>query len=392
MPEHKRATRDSQTLRYLDRYLGSPLLWLIGTLRKKRRFPDSFSTVGIMMFEAIGDTLLASTLSNTLLQTHPTVRIIAFASKGNLAAVQLIPGIHEIVVVPITNPVKAIRTVRIRAVDVMIDIGQWPRWYALLCSLAATRYSIGFFRKGQGRHWAYDVTVEHRDDSHEIENFQRLLTPFGIRNHAPPGLLERIDSTLKTGGNQTAIVHPWAGGFMPHMREWPEEHWRKLIDRMTTSGYRVLISGAPEDLKRSQSLRAGCIHIGQITTLAGECTLTELAALMKTVDFVVSVNTGIMHLAAIIGTPLVALHGPTSRKRWGPIGQNNISLVPPPPNPKEYLSLGFEYPRSFKPNLGSITIEEVASAVSQISRHAMQHPINRTDTKIKHIKTHKGVN
>jgi heptosyltransferase I len=73
---------------------------------------------------------------------------------------------------------------------------------------------------------------------------------------------------------------------------------------------------------------------------------------------VVSVDTGIMHLAAALGVPVIGLHGPTSSKRWGPIGRNADAIDSPDPG-AGYLYLGFEVPAVPPPCMEAISYETV---------------------------------
>jgi heptosyltransferase III len=85
---------------------------------------------------------------------------------------------------------------------------------------------------------------------------------------------------------------------------------------------------------------------------------------------VVAVNTGVMHLAALLDAPLVALHGPTSRRRWGPLGTRSVALAPPDATACEFLNLGFEYPERAVDCMGSISVDEVFAAVRALLQPA----------------------
>jgi heptosyltransferase-1 len=65
---------------------------------------------------------------------------------------------------------------------------------------------------------------------------------------------------------------------------------------------------------------------GSGINLAGRTTLQSLAALFKRADLVISTDTGPMHIAAAVGTPVVALFGPTSVTRTGPFGSGHQVL------------------------------------------------------------------
>jgi heptosyltransferase III len=365
MPFTLSRIRQSALPRIVDRATGTPILWLLGALRPKRPLPGNVKRVGIMMFETIGDTLLASTLIGSLRASCPGVEIVIFASGGNAGILPLIDGIQTIVQVPLTRPLRAFHAVRSIPVDVVIDIGQWPRWYALLCALSRTRHTIGFATPGQWRHYAYDSAVPHHNDVHELENFQRLLTPFHRVAPVPPGRALKQVGEAPAAVAATApyvVVHPWASGYKFAAREWPSDRWVELLRRICGLGRAVLITGSPSDRARATDLAARCPGL-PVQSIAGEWALTDLAAILRRADGVVSVNTSVMHLAAILDVPLVALHGPTSRRRWGPIGINSVALAPPIGVPAEFLNLGFEYPNDVVDCMARISVDEVFAAV-----------------------------
>ncbi|MGH9792807.1 MAG: glycosyltransferase family 9 protein, partial [Candidatus Acidiferrales bacterium] len=68
---------------------------------------------------------------------------------------------------------------------------------------------------------------------------------------------------------------------------------------------------------------------GHAINLAGASSLLELAALMKKASLVISNDSGPMHLAAAVGTPVIGLFGRTDPRRVGPYGAGNVALKKP---------------------------------------------------------------
>lgn len=356
--------------RLVDQAAGTPLLWLLGLARRRRALPAAPRRFGIMAFETIGDTLLAAgTLVASLRASIPGCEVTVFASRGNRGILALLDGVASVVEVPLTAPRHAIAAVRSVPVDVMIDIGQWPRWYAVLCALSRSRHTIGFATPGQWRHYAYDSAVEHREDVHELQNFQRLLAPLaGVPPLPPTRALKPLGAPPAAIAARTPylVVHPWASGFRFPSREWPLARWTEFITRACGLGLSVLVSGSPADRAKADALVAACPAGLPVTSIAGEVSLVELAAVLRGAAAVVAVNTGVMHLAALVDAPLVALHGPTSRRRWGPVGERSIALAPPAGADCEFLHLGFEYPREPVRCMERIAVDEVFDALRKL--------------------------
>jgi ADP-heptose:LPS heptosyltransferase len=224
---------------------------------------------------------------------------------------------------------------------------------------------VGFATPRQARHFAYDSVVAHRSDVHEVENFQRLLAPLGVPALPPQRALRPVpaQAPARLGlEGRYVVVHPWASGFRFASREWPVASWMRLVERASDLGLAIVVTGSAADRPRAVELAARCAG-RPVRSVAGELALPELAALLRGATAVVSVNTGIMHLAALLDTPLVALHGPTNRRRWGPLGPRSIALAPSPGADTEFLDLGFEYPAGAVRCMERLSVEEVFAAL-----------------------------
>lgn len=376
-----KAERGRGFLRKLDRWIGVPALLGLSLFRKKRPKPAQFNSIGICVFAAIGDALLASSLISDLRNAFPGSKITVFATPANLATFDLITGYDDLVLVPITNPWAAIGVVSSHPVDILIDTSQWPRIGALVAALSGARWTIGFETAGQNRHYSYDICVKHSPKAHELDNFRSLLSPLGVQAKAMPPLdLSTLAGIECLNIKQPYLVlHPWASGNHFELREWPIASWVSLASKVLRSGYGVVISGGPGDVDRAADL---CLKIESasrdltpvsLLNLAGQTNLLTTAAYVNGAAAVVAVNTGTMHLAALLGKPLIALHGPTNPDRWGPIypgarnEQNTLILGPGFNEGGAYLNLGFEYPENPTYLMDQISVEAVADALRKFS-------------------------
>ena len=87
----------------------------------------------------------------------------------------------------------------------------------------------------------------------------------------------------------------------------------------------------------------------------------SLARMLAHARCVVSVNTGVMHLAAIVGAPTVSINGPNRNGRWGPIGPRALG-VEAPGEGCGYLHLGFNFDGQATDCMERITVDDVAAA------------------------------
>jgi heptosyltransferase-3 len=103
---------------------------------------------------------------------------------------------------------------------------------------------------------------------------------------------------------------------------WPADRTAQLIDRIVADGLGVVITGGPDE--RELRLVATILNAikpvtrDRIVDLSAQLTLPELAALTKNARAFVGVDSAPMHIAAAMGTPTVALFGPSSTVNWAP--------------------------------------------------------------------------
>jgi heptosyltransferase-3 len=352
--------RGSVKLRCLDRYIGIPLVFVLGLCKRKRILPEKITKVALLKTSAIGDTVLISAVVTELKKSYPGAHITLFTAASNYSFALTLQNIDKVILLPINKPFSAINKIRKSGkFDVFIDFGPWPRFNAVLSFFSLASYSIGFKTKNQYRHYIYDKHIEHSDIVHEIINYYNLVKPLGIQKETPPKI-ER--SGIKN--KNLVVIHMFPGGTKSYLKEWPSENWVALIDKINHCGYTVALTGAPSDRDRAESIRSSCNDIKHVTVTAGKSTIAETIELIGSSILTISVNTGIMHLASALQTNLVALHGPTSVKRWGPLNKNAISIIPTVPC-APCLNLGSEYKCDVGDCMQSISVNAVMAAVSE---------------------------
>ena len=99
-----------------------------------------------------------------------------------------------------------------------------------------------------------------------------------------------------------AVVAP---GAAHATKRWPLRHWQALTDRLHELGYGVVAVGGPDDRTIAAQLGAHVVNV------AGEFSLQETGACLARAAVAVSGDTGVMHMATGVGTPVVSLFGPT---------------------------------------------------------------------------------
>lgn len=156
---------------------------------------------------------------------------------------------------------------------------------------------------------AYNIAPEHVDRYINLRSGPRLVERRAHYTHLagiprPAGEVELdlgppkgIASILPVGPGKAVVLAPGAG--WPNKR-WPRERWRDLAEALDQTGHRVVSLGLPgEDIE------------GEHLHLCGETSIMEAAQVLAWADAVVCCDSGLMHLAVTVGTPALALFGPT---------------------------------------------------------------------------------
>jgi ADP-heptose:LPS heptosyltransferase len=371
--------RGNQYLKLVDRYCGIPLLFLLRFFRKKRLAPPAtINRIAVIKGAAIGDTVLLSAIVNDIRKTLPTVELLFFCGKTCVGIAEMIPGIDRVVFIPTTKPFFAIRTLRQAGqFDLVIDTGPWTRLEALFAFFTKGKFKIGFHSLNQHRHFCYDFAATHSNRQHELANNRELLKPFIQRPDSRPALVvpsldvASLQAQLGIDPNRPCwILHPWSGGFKGEHKEWVADRWVAVANWLTEQGCQVVFSGAKANTEATDSLVALCQNqYLSIQSIAGKTSLAELLTLIRVSAGVISVNTGVLHIAATTATPVVGINGPVPTLRWGAVSEKAINIDCKPPL-EGYIHLGFEYPKHPPDCMGSIEVTDVIEAVQTISQAA----------------------
>jgi ADP-heptose:LPS heptosyltransferase len=348
----------------MDYWLGIPLLNLFAICMKtgrRRAWPTEIRRVGLMCSPALGDTLLFSAVEQDVRTRFPRTELIHFCMKQNVAAAELLPWADRRVIISLTKPAESIRRMRSEQLDVFLDFTSWQRLTAFYSLMAGAKFTAGFETAGQSRGRGYDVRVEHRSDRHEVDNFRALIESVGISAGSQPGVVvPTVGEEPLAAERDLVVFHLWASGTRSWLREWPQDRWLALAKRLSRPETCFVITGAPSDQIRAVPFVKRMLESGlKAVAFSGSDGFVSLAHVLNRARVVVSVNTGVMHLAAVLGAPTVSINGPTRNSRWGPIGKYAVGVEAPGGG---YLHLGFEFNGNPSDCVERISVERVLAA------------------------------
>jgi lipopolysaccharide heptosyltransferase II len=356
-PDARRRLRN-RTVRSSKRALGAGiylLLSMLGVFLKLSRLgrrgtplrPQSFQPQRILVIrlDLIGDLVLSLTLVHSLKRTYPNAEIDLLAIPASAPIATSEPDLSAVIAY---NPniwrrpqallkpknwreLRALRSrLRVRQYDLAVSMS--GPWAAVLALLSGAPRRVGFARESYpgfitdnvpGRHW------RPGDRLHEVDYCLELAQAAGATIR-PDDRIPRlaVASTARQEVDQLLRQHEIQSGqrvIACHVssnngqsKRWPVPYWARLIDRLLDEDNTcVVLTGAPGDLPLIELILRRAQK--QPLNLAGKTSLPQLAALLQRADLLVTGDSGPMHIAAAVGTPVLAIHGPTDPAHSGPI-------------------------------------------------------------------------
>ncbi|OGW62839.1 MAG: hypothetical protein A2V83_09735 [Nitrospirae bacterium RBG_16_64_22] len=377
-----RGLRGRKGFKRVDALMGGLLCRL--TPRPGRRGPkeEPPRTIVISKLAAMGDTILLLPHLHLIREAFPNARMIALASSVNRDVFDLWGGMDRIVEWSPAATLKAVSEIRKERADTAVDFEQWTHVTTLVLAWAGVPRRIGFATAGFGRGRLYTDPVSHDGRVHEGEMFGRLLGPLGVQPAAGPPSVSvpfepraaigaRISAAGLRRGAPIVVIHPGCGAH-GWQREWPAARYAAVIDALADAkSCAVVITGSAGERALAEEVGGQCRTPSWVA--AGELSLLDLAALVAEAGVVVCGNTGIVHLSEAVGTPVVAIHGPTDPIRWGPRDPRSRTIkgnLPCSP----CLTLGFEYACSGRQCMEAVGTREVAAAAGELIGAARTEP------------------
>ncbi len=294
----------------------------------------------IVMLRHHGDVLLGSPVPAALKLHAPRTEIDALVYDDTAPMLEGHPALARVHAVgrnwkkegPLSRIALERRlygALRARRYDLIVHLTEQPRGAWLARALGA-RYSVAPAVPGRGAFWEGSFThlyaLARNGRRHKVEANLDALRRIGLQ----PGMEERrlmyVPGTAAEASVAALLgaegltergfihIHPasrWS------FKCWRAERNAELIDRLS-SAHRVVITAAPEPDEMSLIGKILSKTASKPVNLAGKLSIKELGALTARARLFVGVDSMPMHLAAAMGTPAVALFGPSGEQEWRP--------------------------------------------------------------------------
>jgi heptosyltransferase II len=325
--------------------------------------PQNVERILVFAYHGLGNFIMYTPALKLLRQRYPQARIDLQVGNNTgcedvLAGADTFDHIYNL---PYKAGLRAwfrrLREMRRTRYDLTINEFHSHSWaLALTIAASGATYRVGHvtspgWSKRFSRYsFVFNLPVVMGEEQHETERYLDLVAAAGA---ARSGMAEvkpfmhltaadrefarafiashnQTDSAARQPAKRLLGIQP---GTSPTMRwkQWPLERYRQLLERLLVEQpeAQMILFGAPNEAEMIRELAAG---LGaNISIAAGKTTVKQVAALIEKCDLLVCNDSGLMHVAVAVDTPVVAIYGPTDFHRTAPLGSRHTVIRHPLP-------------------------------------------------------------
>ena len=280
----------------------------------------------ILRLSAIGDTCHVVPIVRTLQQAWPATQLTWIIGRTEVRLMSLVAGV-EFITVDKRRGLAALPELRAqlhgRRFDVLLHM-QLALRASLVAACVPAAVKLGFDRaRARELQWLFtNARIAAQTREHVLDSFFGFLAALGIgerllRWDLPlPAAARAYAERLIPDQRPTLIISPCSSH---PRRNWRAAHYAALAEHaVQRHGMRVILTGAPAELDRRTGAEIERACRVALSNQIGQDTLPELLALLARATVLVSPDSGPVHMATMVGTPVLGLYAATNPARTGP--------------------------------------------------------------------------
>ena len=235
---------------------------------------------------------------------------------------------------------SALQKIRSDEYDLVLDFEQFVKLSTIFAYMSGAPERIGFNTDGQRRGWLLTSRVVYSDSEHMGNIFMRLLRPLKIDTTKARVKFQYSDTELAKPAQLLAahdiepdaypiiVMHVGSGPnfYRMPLKRWPTEKFAQLGDGLVEKyGAKLILTGKGED--EASLVRDTIAQMKHpVINACDELTIAELLVLLERCNLTVSNDTSVVHLSAVVGTPVAAFFGPTNPLQYGPGNADDLVI------------------------------------------------------------------
>ena len=294
--------------------------------------PTGISKILIINLAFIGDVILSTPVARALRETYPRAVIDMLVVPVSADIAELNPYINTVRVYDkkgrhrnCLHALRLVRELRNLRYDMTVCTNFALRG-AVLAWLIGAPYRIGYDAQHAACFLTHAASARRTIILHEADNYLDVLRPLGISTDdtSLKLLVRQQDRDIVRSIRGQMIDKPLilicpAGSY--RRKSWTQEGYIRLIRELAAVADIGLIGGKAEK-EYLEEINQSAGNLARV--YGGVFDLKQLAALMAEADLLISVDTAPLHIAQAVGTPVLALFGPTDPVTWGPRGERDF--------------------------------------------------------------------
>lgn len=321
----------------------------------KERYPDSY--LAVLVNSGTEDIVTENPLIDKVYVFDRTTKTLPFFKK-------------------VVNQVKFTWEIRRTKFNLVFDFtgGDRAAIYSLFCG-AKKKVTFKNEQGFLGKQYIYTHRIPYPSiPKHEVEKNLDLIRPFGFnaKDRSPEMFVSKkdVESILAifsknnvSNDDLKVHIHPTSKWLF---KCWKDEYFAQLMDYLIEcyNAKIFLTSGLSEkEQNRANNILSFCNN-RPISLVGMKTTLKYLAALSKSCDLFIGIDTGPMHIAASMKTPVIVMFGPSGPVNWGPWGEGHVVITS---NKYDCMPCGKDGCNGTKKSkcLESITVDMVKTKVNE---------------------------
>lgn len=279
----------------------------------------------LLRTSALGDATHVVPMIRTLQARWPDTRLTWIVGKLESRLVGDLPGV-EFLVFDKGKGWRGFRDLRAqlagRRFDALLHMQVALRANAISALVhAPLRIGYDAARAKDLHGWFVNRRIAARSGEHVLDAMASFLEPLGLRQTEvrwdipiPPAAEDFAAQHLPSGA-RTLLVSPCSSHVL---RNWQVQRYAAVMDHAATQGWRVALCGGPSPFERDFGAAIAAECKSTPLDLIGKDTLKQFLALAHRANLVLSPDSGPMHMANAVGTPVLGLHAASNPARSGP--------------------------------------------------------------------------
>ncbi|MCA9405139.1 MAG: lipopolysaccharide heptosyltransferase II [Candidatus Omnitrophica bacterium] len=351
---------------------------------------EAYKKILVVRTDRVGDVVLTTPALSALRKAYPYAKIGLLVAPLTYDLVSKNKDLNKVLVDDregqhkgLFGFLKLVKKIKKQNYDVAV-IFHTKKRTNLLCFLAGIPRRIGYKNKKFGRLLTDPIEdTRHHGKKHEVEYCLDVLKPLGVTSSecrlnvsvhedAEEWLNQFLAQNHISADDKIIAIHP---GASDPAKQWPEHCFAELIDRLYESrDVKIVLLGSANIRHVSREVKSLTRH--PAIELTGLTSMAQLISLLKHSSILVSNDSGPVHIAAAVGTPVVSIFTRNlpgiNPERWRPLGDRHQVICVSEKAVQEYRKanpLSFEKAGKIDPKyLELIPVTEVFEAVDSLCK------------------------